>query len=187
MPQKVIESVCYSGVVAGGAFANHQLSVSARREGRKYYPSVHLSGPTGQMLGLNEAIPNASLNSGYENPKGALDVGFKSAYFYLNALSGQTKIKSVEQSSAYWVQLDDSGRRVYDWDMGMSDAERMAWQEEQFPYVPPKGEGHFVEVSIGKSRTITGEESPVDGIAAAERGKMEFLNTAGMSPAGTEE
>lgn len=188
MPQKVIESVCFSGTVAGGAFANHQISVSARREGRKYYPSVHLSAPGGQYLGLNEAIPNASLNSGYENPKGALDCGFKSAYFYLNALSGQTKIKNVEQSSLWWVLLDEMGRRVYDWDMGMSDEERKEWQNEPFSYVPPKGEGHFVEVEIGKSRdAVTGADSPVDGVKAADAGKEEFLNTAGMAPIGTEE
>lgn len=188
MPQKVIESLSYSGMVAGGSFANHLLSVSTRREGRKYYPQVHLSGPTGQLLGLNEAIPNSSLNSGYETPQGALDCGFKSAYFYLNALSGQTKLKQVEQSSVYWVYLDDSGRRVYDWDMDMSDEEREAWQQEPFAYTPPRGEGNFVEVEIGRSRNaVTGEPSKDDGITAANAGMAEFLSTEGMAPIGTEE
>lgn len=188
MPQKVIESLCYTGIVAGGGYDKYQLSVSTRREGRKYYPSVHLCAPGGQFLGLNEAIPNASINSGYETPRGALDCGFKSAYFYLNALTGQTKIKQVEQSSIYWVQLDDSGRRVYDWNMNMSDEERKAWQEEAYPYTPPRGEGHFVEVEIGRSRdAASGEPSKDDGITAADAGMAEFLNTAGMAPIGTEE
>lgn len=188
MPQKVIESLSFTGIVAGGGYDKYQLSVSTRREGRKYYPQVHLSAPGGQHLGLNEAIPNASINSGYETPKGALDCGFKAAYFYLNALTGQTKLKSVEQASIYWVYLDESGRRVYDWDMDMSDEERKEWQNEPFPYNPPRGEGHFVEVEIGRSRdAISGEPSKDDGITAADTGMEEFLNTAGMAPLGTEE
>lgn len=207
MPDKVLEHICYEGTIAGGPFDQHQVRVSAHREGRKYVPSCRVMGPNGDYLPANPLeIPSAMLRVSKESPAAAMDVAFKALYFYLNNEVAAARIMDVQESSKHWILLDDMGKRDYEAMPEWGTEEEKTFQAEEFSYTPPNSEA-VVEaglMTLGSSASIEvddsvddaesmsgqskgtgeggndarpGDESPVDGNMAADEGLQNFLKS----------
>lgn len=213
MPTKVLEHICYEGTIEGGPFDQHRIAVSARREGRKYVPDVSVRGPDGMYLPANPLeIPSAILRTSKESPAAALDVGFKSLYFYLNNEVAAARLAEVQEANKHWIYLDDMGKRDYD-SMPAWDSEAMkTFQAEEFSYMPPNSEAVIEAglMTIGSSATASSDDSmddpesmsgqakgtgeggvgadpgsmsPVDGNKAADAGLQNFLKSnSGLDP-----
>lgn len=165
MPEKVIEHITWGGTIEGGPFDQHRIRVSANREGRKYVPEVRVVGPDGFSLPANPlAIPAATMRVSKDTARGALDVGFKTLYFYLNNEVAAARIADVQEESKHYTYLDDSGKRDQEFLNNLWDTEgAMAkFQDEEFPYDPPQSEAVLESgmMTMGSSMS----ESAPDGM-----------------------
>ena len=165
MPEKVIEHITWSGTIEGGPFDQHRIRVTADREGRKYVPGLSVLAPNGGSLAANPLeIPAATLRVTKDTPRSALDVGFKSLYFYLNNEVAVARISDVQEESKYYTYLDDSGKRDQNFLNKLWDKEgAMAkFQDEEFPYDPPQSEAVLESgmMTLGSSMS----ESAPDGM-----------------------
>jgi hypothetical protein len=209
MPTKVLEHICYEGTIIGGPYDQHRISVSGSREGRKYVPSVTVMGPDGFYLPANPLeIPSATLRVSKESPRAALDVAFKSLYFYLNNTVAAARIKDVQEKSKHWVMLDDMGKRDYTAMPAYDSKEYEEFQAQEFAYVAPNSEavqeaglmsfGSSASIEVGEELdgsaedasgqskgteedeegVSPGAESSVDGNMAADKGLQNFLKSS---------
>ena len=208
MPDKVLEHICYEGTIIGGPYDQHRISVGANREGRKYVPSVQVMGPDGFFLPANPLeIPSATLRVSKESPRAALDVAFKSLYFYLNNTVAAARIRDVQEKSKHWVMLDEMGKRDYSAMPAYDSKEYEEFQAQEFAYVAPNSEAVAEAglMSFGSSASVEasemldgdaennaeqskgteedefgtdpGSESSVDGNVAADKGLQNFLKS----------